>query len=132
MNNLILRRIMPLLSTEQRATAVTIRANRSTLLPSLSRLPTGVRKHRYTATNYERRELRRWWADDSYGKRNHKDTIAWFQEKFQYILSTSIVSDYLSSKYTYLDDSELSKFVLSSVYSHLPEYHELEEALIEW
>ena len=70
-------------------------------------------------------------ADNSYRKRDHKDAIAWFQEKFQRVLSTSIVSDYLSSKYTYLDDSELSKFVLSSACSRLPEYHELEEALAE-
>ena len=122
---------MPLLSTEQRAATIAIRANRSTPLPSLSRLPTGVRKHRYTATNYERRELRRWWADDSYGKRNHKDTIAWFQEKFQYILSTSIVSDYLSSKYIYLGDSKLSKFILLLICNYIPKYHKLEEALVE-
>ena len=69
---------MPLLSTEQRAATAAVRANRSTSLPSLPRLsttPTGIRKHRHTATNHERRELRRWWADDSYGKRDYKDAI---------------------------------------------------------
>jgi hypothetical protein len=104
-NSFIFGRNMPLLTEEQRTAAAVAQANRS-ILPSLhrSRTLTGIRKNRKTATNHERRELRRWWADDLYGKRDYKDAIAWFQQNFQRSLSTFIVSDYLSKKYVYLDD----------------------------
>jgi Fission yeast centromere protein N-terminal domain len=59
-------------------------------------------------------ELRRWWADDLYGKRDHKDAIKWFEQKFGWVLATSIVSDYLGWKFAHLDDQELSKHKLSS------------------
>jgi hypothetical protein len=132
-NSFIFGRNMPLPTEEQRTAAAVAQANRS-ISPPLhrSRTPTGIRKNRKTATNHERRELRRWWADDSYGKRDHKDAIAWFQQNFQRSLSTSTVSDYLSKKYVHLDDQELSKYVLSSNRNRPPEHKELEKALAEW
>jgi hypothetical protein len=108
-------------------------ANRSTS-PPLRRAstPTGVRKNRSSVTNQQRIELRRWWADDSYGKREHKDAIKWFEQKFGRVLTTSTVSDYLGWKFAHLDGQELSKHNLSSQRTRIPEYKELEEALAEW
>jgi hypothetical protein len=132
-NNFIFGRNMPLPTEEQRTAAVVAQANRS-ISPPLrrSRTPTGIQKNRKTATNHKRRELRRWWANDLYRKRDHKDAIAWFQQNFQRSLSTFTVSDYLSKKYVYLDDQELSKYVLSSNRNRSPEHKELEKALAEW
>jgi hypothetical protein len=132
-NSFIFGRNMPLLTEEQRTAAVVAQANRS-ISPSLyrSRTLTSIQKNRKTATNHKRQELRKWWADDSYGKRDYKDVIAWFQQNFQRFLSTFTVSDYLSKKYVYLDDQELLKYVLLSNRNRPPEHKELEKALAEW
>jgi hypothetical protein len=109
------------------------RANRSTSLPlRRTSTPTGIRRNRSSVTNQQRIELRRWLADDSYGKREHKDAIEWFEQKFGRVLATSTMSDYLGWKFAHLDDQELSKHNLSSQRTRTPEYKELEEALVEW
>ena len=75
-------------------------------------LPPIRRPNRQSATNKERRELRKWWADQSLGQRQQKDAIVWFKEKYGRQLSSSCVSDYLSKKYAHLDNANLSKFKL--------------------
>jgi DDE superfamily endonuclease/Fission yeast centromere protein N-terminal domain/Tc5 transposase DNA-binding domain len=92
----------------------------------------GVRKNRQTSTNQERIELRKWWHDPSFGKRDHRDAIHWFKEKFGRSLSTSTMSDYLGAKWAYLDTEELSKYERTLTRLREPEYKELEEALAEW
>jgi hypothetical protein len=91
---------MPLPTSKQRTAARSSIANRS-ISPPLRRssTPTGIKKNRFSATNRQRAELRRWWADKSLGKREHKDAIRWFEEKFGPVLSTSTISDYLSLKF---------------------------------
>lgn len=122
---------MPIPTPDQ-LRAVTM-ANLSTSTPlRRASTPTGIRRNRTSATNQQRIELRRWWADDSYGKRDHKDAIHWFEQKFGRVLSTSTISDYLGWKFAHLDDQELSKYKLSSQRIRATEYEELEEALAEW
>jgi hypothetical protein len=91
---------MPLPTSKQRTAARSSIANRS-ISPPLQRssTPTGIKKNRFSATNRQRAELRRWWADKSLGKREHKDAIRWFEEKFGPVLSTSTISDYLGLKF---------------------------------
>ena len=111
---------------------VIIRANRS-ISPPLHRAstPTSIRKNRSSVTNQQCIELRRQQANDSYRKRDYKDVIHQFEQKFSRVLSTSIISDYLGQKFAYLDDQELSKYKLSSQRIRTTEYKELEEALAE-
>jgi hypothetical protein len=101
-------------------------------VPSTPISPPPIRRPRQTATNTERQALRRWWGDDSYGKREHKDAILWFKEQYGRELKTSTVSDYLGPKYAYLDNATLSKFELASRRTRDPEYKELEDVLAEW
>ena len=91
---------MPLPTSKQRTAARSSIANRS-ISPPLQRssTPTGIKKNRFSATNRQRAELRRWWADKSLGKRELKDAIRWFEEKFGPVLSTSTISDYLGLKF---------------------------------
>jgi DDE superfamily endonuclease/Fission yeast centromere protein N-terminal domain/Tc5 transposase DNA-binding domain len=92
----------------------------------------GVRKSRQTVTNQQRAELRKWWHDPSFGKRDQKDAIHWFEEKFGQALSRSTISDYLGTKWAHLDKDNLSKYELSLTRVRDPQYKELEEALAEW
>ena len=85
---------MPIPTPDQ--LAAISRANRSPSPLRRASTPTGIRRNRGSATNQQRIELRRWWADDSYGKREHKDTVCWFKQKFGRVLSIFIISDYLS------------------------------------
>jgi hypothetical protein len=100
--------------------------------PNAPILPPPLRRPRQTATNQERQELRKWWADDSHGKREHKDAVVWFKNKYSRELKTSTISDYLGPKFAHLDDTVLSKFDLSSRRTRDPEYKELEDVLAEW
>jgi hypothetical protein len=84
------------------------RANRSPSPLRRASTPTGIRRNRSLATNQQHIELCRWWADDSYRKREHKDAVCWFEQKFGRVLSTSIISDYLGWKFAHLDDQKLS------------------------
>jgi DDE superfamily endonuclease/Fission yeast centromere protein N-terminal domain/Tc5 transposase DNA-binding domain len=120
---------MPILTANQHLA----RANRpASASSSRSGTPTGITKKRSSATNRQRVELRRWWSDDSLGKREHKDAIRWFEEKFGRVLSTSTISDYLSSKYAHLDEKELSNYELGLKRVSNADYKELEEALAAW
>ena len=83
---------MPIPTPEQRLAYI----NRPISPPSLpressatssrSRTPVGIVKKRSLATNGQRAELRRWWNDKSFGKRQHNDAIRWFEEKFGRVL----------------------------------------------
>ncbi len=91
-----------------------------------------LKRSRQTATNEQRRALRQWWADDSFGKREHKDAIEWWKQKYGVELKTSTVSDYLSPKYAFLESESLTKYTLKSIRLKEPEYKTLEAALVEW
>lgn len=95
----------------------------------------GYRGPRRTATNQQRRALRQWWNDDSYGVRSQKDAISWWFNKFGWELKPSTCSDILSAKWAYLDaDSALplSRFQLASQRTRPSKWPTLEAALIEW
>lgn len=131
---------MPVPAPKQRAAGRISAANRSISPPlhrsstcsSRSSTPTGMRKNRSSATNGERIQLRRWWADKSFGKREQKDEIAWSEAQFDRVLSSSTISDYLGPKFAHLYTTELSKYEITLSRSSTAEYEELEETLAEW
>ena len=87
------------------------------------------------ATNEQRSALRKWWADDSLPKRDYKDAIAWWQEKFGWELKTSTCSDILSSKWAHIDDEQtglLTKHKLTVKRNRQPKWATIEAVLIEW
>jgi hypothetical protein len=57
--------------------------------------PTNIQRNHSSVTNQQRIKLCKWWADDSYKKREHKDAIKWFKQKFGQVLTISIISNYL-------------------------------------
>ena len=126
---------MPLLTPEQRAAVNRSISpsflHRSSASSSRSSTPTSIRKNRGSATNTERIQLRRQWANKSQGKREQKDVIIWFKQQFGRVLSSSTISDYLGPKFVYLDTAELSKYKLTLSRGRTAEYKELEEALAE-
>ena len=92
----------------------------------------GHKGPRVVPTNLQRRELRKWWNDDSYGCRKHKDAIAWWKHTYKTELPTSTCSDILSTKWAFLDDKELSKYECNVQKGRKPQWSTLEAALIEW
>ena len=92
----------------------------------------GHKGPRHTPTNIHRQTLRRWWNDDSNGIRKHEDAIAWWLQEYGWKLSTSTVSDYLSQKYTFLDEKELNQHTMTVRKNRACNWEELEVALIEW
>lgn len=84
------------------------------------------------ATNEQRKALRIWWNNDSFGARKHKDAREWWQQKYGWQLPLSTISDFLSEKYAYLDDSNLTRHQLIVKRNRKPHWETLEAALIEW
>jgi hypothetical protein len=92
----------------------------------------GHKGPRVVPTNLQRRELRKWWNDDSHGHRKHKDAIAWWKHAYSTELPPSTCSDILSTKWAFLDDRELSKHEANVQKGRKPQWSTLEAALIEW
>ena len=92
----------------------------------------GHKGPRVVPTNFQRRELRKWWNDESYGHRKHKDAITWWRRTYNTELPTSTCSDILSSKWAFLDDKELSKHEANIQRGRKPQWRTLEAAFIEW
>ena len=86
---------------------------------------------RISYTNQQKQLLRKWWSDDSYGKREHKDAMLWWKNKFGTDLSTSTCSDILFTKWAYLDNLDLSQHAVKTKREHECAYSILEAVLLE-
>lgn len=87
---------------------------------------------RQQPTNAQRQALRRWWADDSLGKRKHEGAATWWKSKYGYEIKRSTLSDALSAKFAFLDEAELSAYAAEASKSRDCKWPELEACLIEW
>jgi hypothetical protein len=90
---------------------------------------TGPRKQ---PTNAQRQALRRWWNDDSFGKRKQEDARIWWREKFGHELSRSTCSDTLSAKYVFLDEEGFPGHQATAHRARQGKWPILEMALAEW
>jgi Fission yeast centromere protein N-terminal domain len=86
---------------------------------------------RRAVTTEQRRALRQWWNDDSYGVRSQKEAISWWFSQFGWQLKSSTCSDILSAKWVHLDTDTLLKAQLSSQRHRSSKWPTLEAALIE-
>jgi hypothetical protein len=69
---------------------------------------TGPRMH---ATNAQHQELRRWFYDDSTGRKKHEDAHVWWKAKYGTEIKRSTLSDTLSTKFSHLDELKLSAHI---------------------
>ena len=108
-----------------------MRASRASILPP------PLRKQGHTIprdglTNEQKQELRKWWADDSYGKRKHSDAKAWVKAKWNKDIKKSTLSDALSSKLAWLDNTTLTKYQVTVIKNRKSKWPTLEAVLLEW
>jgi hypothetical protein len=104
--------------------------HRYRVAPPLKRVGyTGPRTH---ATNAQRQELRRWFYDNSTGKKKHEDALVWWKAKYGTEIKRSTLSDTLSAKFSHLDKLELSTHTSLVLKARECRWPKLEAALIEW
>ena len=92
----------------------------------------GHKGPRTSSTNQQKQLLRKWQADDSYGKRDHKDAILQWKSKFESDLLASTCSNILSAKWEHLDNLNLSQHAAKLKKGRDCAYLTLEAALLEW
>ncbi len=108
-----------------------LRASRASISPHPPRRQ-GHSVPRDGLTNQQKQELRKWWADDSYGKRKHSDAVAWVKAKWGKDIKKSTLSDALSSKLAWLDSTTLTKHQATVVKNRKAKWPTLEAVLLEW
>src|SRR6266480_1804404 len=100
-----------------------LRASRASIPPPPKRAGhSGPRIH---PTNQQRQSLRKWWNDNSYGKRKHEDARAWWKAQYHTEIHRSTLSDILSKKWAHLDEIELSKHQVTVQKNRLPAWSTL-------
>jgi hypothetical protein len=87
---------------------------------------------RQQLSNDQKQRLRKWWNDDSYGKRKHEDAVSWLNATFNIDIKKSTLSNALSAKYSWLDDADLTKNKGTVKKNRQPKWATLEAALLEW
>ena len=75
--------------------------------PQLKRA--GHKGPRCIPTNLQRQALRKWWNDDSYGKRKQEDAMEWWKQQYGTELARLTASDILSKKYAHLNGLDLNQ-----------------------
>ena len=87
---------------------------------------------RQQLSNKQKQRLRRWWGDDSFGKRKHEDAVAQVKATFDIDIKKSTLSDALSHKFSWLDDTDLTKSQATTKKNRSSLQSTLEAALLEW
>ena len=106
-----------------------LRVSRASISPPPRRQGHSVRRD--GLTNAQKQELRKWWADDSHGKRKHSDAKAWVKAKWNKDIKKSTLSDALSSKLAWLDDTNLNKHQATVIKNRKLKWPTLEAVLLE-
>ena len=87
---------------------------------------------RQQLSNEPKQRLRRQWGDDSFGKRKHEDAVAQVKATFNIDIKKSTLSDALSHKFSWLDNTDLTKSQATIKKNRSPLWSTLEATLIEW